>query len=243
MLLINIFMLGLIGGSGTEKFFETKETIDVETKYGNIAVKVLKVGNKDVYFVHRHGESHNIPPHKVNYHGNLKALEKLDVKKIIATNAVGSLKKEYSIGSFLLPHTFVDFSKQIWTYYDEDVKHTDVTEPYDEEMRKDIAEIGKKFGIEIYNGGTYVSTAGPRYETIGEIEFYRKMGWDVVGMTGAPETTLANELGMRYVSISIITNYAAGLQKKVSHEEVEESMKKIEKNLKNILEEYVKSKV
>ena len=49
---------------------------------------------------------------------------------------------------------------------------------------------------------------------------FKLIGGDVVGMTGAPEAILSNELGIKYGSIVVATNKAAGLQAKVSHEEV-----------------------
>ena len=58
------------------------------------------------------------------------------------------------------------------------------------------------------------------------IRAYSAMGGDVVGMTLVPEVVLARELGMCYVGIAVATNYAAGISKKVSHEEVLAAMEK-----------------
>nr|MDQ3351755.1 hypothetical protein [Actinomycetota bacterium] len=36
-------------------------------------------------------------------------------------------------------------------------------------------------------------------------------GWHVVNMTGYPESVLASELGIRYASIALVTDYDAGV--------------------------------
>ncbi len=84
----------------------------------------------------------------------------------------------------------------------------------------------KPAGLKIHEKGTYVCAEGPRFETAAEIRAYSAMGGDVVGMTLVPEVVLARELGMCYVGIAVATNYAAGISKKVSHEEVLAAMEK-----------------
>ncbi len=232
-------MLGVIGGSGTERLFENKEYKTVETKYGKVKIAIVKDFGKEFVFLPRHGFNHELPPHRINYHANIKALHNIGVDKIIATNAVGALKEEYKIGSILIPHTFLDFSKRIWTFFDDKPVHTDMTRPYDKELSKIVFDICKSLGYEVIWEGVYVSTAGPRFETDGEINMFRILGGDVVGMTGAPEVILSRELGIRYASISIITNYAAGLQKKVTEEEVYEVMRNMEEKIHQIIKNIV----
>jgi 5'-methylthioadenosine phosphorylase len=55
-------------------------------------------------------------------------------------------------------------------------------------------------------------------------------------MTGVPEVVLANEMGISYASVVIATNWAAGIQEKVSHEEVLRVMKKSGENAKRLVE-------
>ena len=74
--------------------------------------------------------------------------------------------------------------------------------------------------MRLATGLVYASVDGPRYETAAEIRMFGLLGADVVGMTGAPEAILANELGLRYASIVVGTNRAAGLQDRISHDEV-----------------------
>ena len=50
-----------------------------------------------------------------------------------------------------------------------------------------------------------------RFETPAEIKMFHMLGGDTVGMTNVPEVNLANEAEMAYATISMITNYAAGI--------------------------------
>ena len=47
--------------------------------------------------------------------------------------------------------------------------------------------------MSVHNGGTYVCTEGPRFETPAEIKMFHMLGGDTVGMTNVPEVNLANE--------------------------------------------------
>ncbi|MGB9894594.1 MAG: hypothetical protein ACPLN2_01665, partial [Thermoproteota archaeon] len=80
----------------------------------------------------------------------------------------------------------------------------------------------------------------PRFETAAEIKMFKKIGGDIVGMTLVPEVFLAKELSLEYASICIVTNWAAGIAKKVSSEEVLQVMKNLAPKLKLLLEETIK---
>ena len=94
-------------------------------------------------------------------------------------------------------------------------------------------------GVEVRPGLVYVCAEGPRFETAAEIRMYKMLGGDVVGMTGVPEVVLANEKRLEYASVVIATNWAAGMQPKVSHEEVLKVMKQSGKVVKQLIESAV----
>lgn len=232
--------VGLIGGSGLEELIESGENIDLETPYGVIKVVKGAVSNIDVYFVSRHGPHHENPPHKVNYKGNLYALKKLGVDKVIATSAVGSLLDNLPPGSLVLMDQFIDFTKRHITFYDDIVVHVDVSKPYCRMINKILYDSGKSINIPIRTGGVYVCTEGPRFETPAEINMFRLFGGTVVGMTNVPEVVLAREIAMHYSVLAVITNYAAGMQSRVSHEEVINVMERAGENVRKLIYNSVK---
>ena len=195
---------------------------------------------KTVIFVARHGKDHTIPPHKINYRANIWGLKKLGVTFIISTTAVGSLNENFKPGHFVLTDQFLDFTKnRITTFYeggDRPVAHLDVTNPYCPELRDILQKVGTEQGLTIHNGGTYVCTEGPRFETPAEIKMFHMLGGDTVGMTNVPEVNLANEAEMAYATISMITNYAAGISESaLTHAEVVEMMGNMAAQLKSLI--------
>ena len=75
------------------------------------------------------------------------------------------------------------------------VVHTDMTEPYCPHLRKGLTQAAAAIAHQAHDGGVYVCTEGPRFETPAEIKMYRHMGGDLVGMTSFPEVALAREVG------------------------------------------------
>jgi 5'-methylthioadenosine phosphorylase len=204
-------MIGIIGGTGVYEIVTMGDEIDkkvLKTPYGNSPeISIFKLHGKKVAFMSRHSKGHSKPPHMINYRANVYAMKKLGVDRIIATNAVGSLEREVEPGDFVIPHDFIDFTKlRNGTFYDDRTVHIDVTEPYCNELRKIISSSGK-----VVDGGIYVCTEGPRFETPAEIQMFRVLGGTVVGMTGLPEAVLARELEICYASISTVSNYAASI--------------------------------
>ncbi len=221
---------GVIGGTGVynPQILTNIEELTVETPYGEIPVKVGRLSGKKVAFLARHGQGHAIPPHKINYRGNIMALKQLGVKKILATQAVGSLKKAMAPGHLVLLDQFIDFTKgRIQTFYEggeAGVLHVDMTQPYCPDLREKIFALCSQDNT-IHKQGTYVCTEGPRFETPAEIKMFANWGGDLVGMTSVPEVVLARELGMCYAGIAMVTNYAAGISEtNLTHQEVVETM-------------------
>lgn len=238
-------MLGLIAGTG---FYDWDRLINqqerqVETPYGTATVFLGEVecigGNKSVVFLPRHAKNHTIPPHKINYRANIYALKSLGVDKIVAVNAVGSLLREIAPGSIVLVDDFLDFTfgreHTFFTGGEAGLQHTDMTNCYDRDWQETIAAAAKSAGVDLVRDGVYVCVQGPRFESRAEIRAYAKLGGTVSGMTGVPEVTLANELGLKYGSLALVTNFCCGLADAVSDDEVRRVMRGNTEKLAKIL--------
>jgi 5'-methylthioadenosine phosphorylase len=236
--------IAIIGGTGFEKMFANTEKLRVGTPYG-IPPPLFtgKIGEKNVVFLPRHGPEHAIPPHKVNYRANIYALHQLGVERIIAVNAVGAINKDFKPSDIVVPHDFVDFTKnRPKTFYDEaPVTHIDVSQPYCPEIREALIGCAEKLGLRLWNRAVLVCTEGPRFETLAEIEMFRRLGFDVIGMTGVPEVVLARELEMCYAALCFVSNMAAGMQERLTPKEVYDISRKVQPRIEQILIETVKA--
>lgn len=226
-----MYKTAIIGGTGVydPDILDNVHEVSVDTPYGAVRLNGGEYKGIQVAFLARHGEGHSVPPHLINYRANIMALKKLGVTRILATAAVGSLNIDLKPGSFVITDQFIDFTKnRIGTFFDggeNGVVHTDMTEPYCPELRAVVYQCGRGISLDIVQGGVYVCTEGPRFETPAEIRFHKLAGGDVVGMTAVPEAVLAREAGICYATIAMVTNYAAGIAPgRLTHQEVVDCM-------------------
>src|SRR5690606_33169248 len=82
--------LAVIGGTGLYALAELRDVSShqPDAPYGTPSgpVRVGTLGGRRVAFLARHGESHSVPPHKVNYRANLAALRVLGARQVLALN-------------------------------------------------------------------------------------------------------------------------------------------------------------
>lgn len=234
--------LAVIGGTGVYRadMLEKAKEVDVETSYGKVSLLTGQYKGRNVAFLARHGKGHSVPPHLVNYRANIQALKNLGAKRVIATAAVGSLNEKMEPMDFVLIDQFLDFTKtRKSTFFEggpQGVLHLDVTEPYCPEIRKFLLETCRELGIKAHEGGCYVTTEGPRFETPAEIKMFKLLGGDLVGMTSVPEVVLAREAGLCYATVAMVTNYAAGISPNpLSHGEVLDAMNTLSANISRLI--------
>ncbi|MFW6117184.1 MAG: S-methyl-5'-thioadenosine phosphorylase [Thermoproteota archaeon] len=215
----------VIGGTGLEEWLQKTRTLRLGTPYGIVYPLYLgEIEDKKVLLLPRHGPQHSIPPHKINYRANIYALHQSGVTRILATNAVGAINLTFKLNNLVVPHDFVDLTKnRPITFYDESpVTHVDFSQPYCPQIRRQLIKTAEKLGFKVRDQAVMACTEGPRYETPAEIEMLRRLGCDVVGMTGIPEAVLARELEMCYSSLCYVSNMAAGIQEKLTVQEISE---------------------
>lgn len=227
--------VGVITGTGVTEQFDLGSPRAVKTPYGRAVVYPHAEGRYLV--IPRHGAAHKSPPHGINYRANVAALAQLGVREIIATSAVGSMNQGFKVGEIGTVDQFLDFTKhRQTTFFDDKVVHTDMTYPYSRHVNLELSVAASRIGMDLHKHLVYVCAEGPRFETAAEIKMYKILGGDVVGMTGVPEVVLANEKKMGYASIVVATNWAAGMQPKVSHDEVVKVMRRSGKAVKRLIE-------
>ena len=208
--------IGVFGGSGLYTLLENQRDLKVETPYGapSDVFAVGEIAGRRVAFLPRHGRTHDLPPHVINYRANLWAMKELGVQRIIGPCAAGSLKADVKPGHFVVCDQLVDRTNaRRDTFYDGPVTtHVSFAYPYCSQLRPLAVTAIKAAGVTCHERGTVVTIQGPRFSTLAESRWYSSHGWEVINMTQYPEAYLARELEMCYVNISLITDYDAGLE-------------------------------
>jgi 5'-deoxy-5'-methylthioadenosine phosphorylase len=212
-------MLAIIGGSGLTSLdgLVIHEQRSVDTPFGQPSSDVLigEYAGRAVMFLPRHGQSHQFPPHKINYRANIWALHHLGATHVLAIAAVGGIRDDMAPGVLALPDQIIDYTYgREQSFFSDDFTpehHIDFTYPYDNDLRARIVSAANFAAIPLIPNGTYGATQGPRLETAAEIQRLAKDGCAMVGMTGMPEAALARELKLAYATVAVMANWAAGL--------------------------------
>jgi 5'-methylthioadenosine phosphorylase len=151
------------------------------------------------------------------------AMHSVGVRSVVAPCSVGSLQPDIHPGQLVVVDQLVD---RTWgrpdTFHDVGapdgqpgvegpVHHQSFADPYDSGLRARLVAAGLRTGADVVDGGTMVVINGPRFSTRAESIWFRSMGWHVVNMTGYPEAVLAAELGIRYATVALVTDYDAGV--------------------------------
>lgn len=234
----------IIVGSGFEAFATSGAPQHVATRFGDPSAPIRPVdfAGHTVYVLARHGDSHTLPPHAVNYRANLLALSMLGTEAVIALNTVGVVSDKRQPGQVAVPDQIIDYTwgraQSIYDGDDAEFSHIDFTEPFSNSIREALLAAADAAGVNCYDGGVYAATQGPRLETAAEVDRLQRDGADYVGMTAMPEASLARELGMDYACLSLIVNHAAGRGELPIHDDVESSTLSARMQAMQILRQY-----
>ena len=229
-------MIGIIGGSGFEKFeeFKTVEILARETPFGQTSsgFKKAKLDHTEFLFISRHGDHHELLPSEINYRANIYALKKMGVTSIVSFSAVGSLAKEYAPGDLVVPRQYIDRTKSLRqsTFLGGGlIGHVSLAQPICKVMAHNLEIQKSKFDFKIHFGQTYVCIEGPYFSTKAESLAYRQMGAQIIGMSNFPEYALAREAGLPYLPCCFVTDYDCW-DDAIPHVTVEEVIKVMKGN-------------
>lgn len=210
--------LAIIGGSG---FAAMGGLISLgheqpDTPYGPASGPVMRglLGGSEILFLPRHGSGHSIPPHRIDYRANIRALQACGAERVVALAAVGGIRSVFEPQVLVIPDQIIDYTYgREQSFCDgncDEVVHIDFTNPYCEALRQALIDSANELDLDLVDGGTYGATQGPRLETAAEVRRLERDGCDLIGMTGMPEAALAREAGLCYASLAFVVNWAAG---------------------------------
>jgi purine-nucleoside phosphorylase len=171
----------------------------------------------------------------------VRVLGLLGVRRLILTNAAGGIHPALKPGDLML------IRDHISSFYPNPLigknldscgpRFPDMSDAYSKAWRDIAKRAARRVGVRLKEG-VYVSVTGPSYETPAEIQMFKKLGIDAVGMSTVPEVIVARHMGMECLGITTITNLAAGISKTpLNHEEVILAGEKVKSRLCRFLME------
>lgn len=139
----------------------------------------------------------------------IRVMHQLGVKKLLISNASGAINLGMKKGDMMLIEDHINLQgssplafKNVSEFGS---RFTDMSNPYDTNMREKLLAIAKKENIKLQQG-VYASVVGPQLETRAEYRMLKVLGADAVGMSTVPEIIVANHLDLPVVAISVITD-------------------------------------
>jgi len=148
-------------------------------------------------------------------------LHAMGAKTVLLTNAAGGIRDDLAPGTLMAISDHINMlgSNPLIGPHNPRLgtRFPDQSEVYSKPLREKLLQAGADAE------GVYIATMGPTFETPAEINQYRAMGADAVGMSTVPEVIVANALGIHVAGLSCVCNWAAGISPtKLTHEDVNE---------------------
>ena len=148
----------------------------------------------------------------------VRFMENLGVRKLLLTNAAGTLNPNFVPGSWMMLSDHLNLTGT--SPLVGEPNFVDMSAVYSPELRARFAAAASAEDISLHEG-VYAGLLGPQYETPAEVRMLRILGADAVGMSTVLEAIQARALKMEVAGFSCLTNWAAGLGgQPLSHEEV-----------------------
>ena len=149
----------------------------------------------------------------------LRAMARIGIKRVLLTNASGSLRAALPPGKIVAVRDQINFTGTSCLLGESGrllgPQFVDMGATFDATWTERICA----FSPDIANG-VYVGVLGPAYETPAEARMLANLGADVVGMSTVQEVIAARQLGLEVACLSFVTNMSGGLGITLKHEDV-----------------------
>ncbi len=217
--------------------------IDIEGHAARLLLGTLKGVNVVCFQGRCHSYEH---PDGTMLKNMIRTVKSLGVSEMLLTNAVGSLRMEMGPGALMLVNDHINFSfnnplmgKNDHEYGE---RFVSLENAYDSNLRKIMLTTAQQNDIPLAEG-VFCCTSGPSFETPAEIRALKILGVDAVGMSVVPEVIVARHCGLKVVTVSAVTNYAAGMSDTiVTHEQTLEQGKLAAATLQKLILAYLENR-
>lgn len=148
----------------------------------------------------------------------------LGAKVVILTNAAGGLRDYHRVNDVIIVKDIINFTGGNALVSIKPTEERPIFVPLSKCIDKELMGFAedncKKCGLN-YHFGVYTQVLGPTFESDAEVNMFRTIGSDCVGMSTVQEAIMARYLGVRVVCLAYITDVAgADNMQTLTHEEV-----------------------
>lgn len=137
----------------------------------------------------------------------VRVMHQLGAAGLIVSNAAGGLNPQFRHGDLMLIEDHINLMWQVASPMPQRLPGGVAGSPYRAALIEIARQTARRNQFPIRQG-VYVSVTGPTYETRAEYRLFRRIGGDAVGMSTIPEVSVAAQLGMHVLGLSLITNVA-----------------------------------
>ncbi len=225
---------GICGGSGTlslgsaaaladERVVVIAEDLVYDTPFGRSpAFTHIRVdgphGPRDALAVKMHGWRRGVKRGDASLQV-FWVFHEAGVRKVLADGGVGSLNHLLDPRDVVVSNDFIDLTIKQDIYVRGD--HLLIMrQPICPSLANHLFAAASESFARVFRRGTYLVTDGPRFETVAEVDYMRRLGGDIIGQSLAPEVVLARDIGACFAGIYIVVNYAEGVVREWEHGEL-----------------------
>lgn len=146
----------------------------------------------------------------------IRVMKMLGVESLFLSNAAGAINQTYKVGDIMVINNHINFlpnpliGKNNSRFGE---RFPDMKYPYSNRLISAAHAYDNNL-----KEGVYVGLTGPSYETAAEVNMFRLLGGDAVGMSTVPEVITACHAKLEVFAVSVITNDTS--ENEVTHEEV-----------------------
>ncbi|MEJ8816512.1 purine-nucleoside phosphorylase [Lacibacter sp. H407] len=139
----------------------------------------------------------------------IRVMKALGVETLLLSNAAGGMNLHYKKGDLILIDDHINMlpDNPLRGLSDPSLgeRFVDMSAPYDASLQQRMLQKATEQNIPLHKG-TYVAVMGPNLETRAEYRWLRSTGADMVGMSTVPEVIVANQIGLKCLAVSVITD-------------------------------------
>jgi purine-nucleoside phosphorylase len=175
----------------------------------------------------------------------IRVLFLLGIKTLLLSNVAGGLNPSYEMGDIVLINDHINLlpGNPLRGENDERFgpRFPEMKKVYNREFIEQAKKLGSSLGEKIKEG-VYLCLQGPSLETPAECKYLRAIGAELVGMSTVPEVIVANQMGMKIMAVSMVSNinFPPGRMHETTIEEVIQLAQENEPKLRKLVRVWVK---